>query len=305
MDNLKNSVKKTVKASEIAKFLTSNLYGNDIEIKFISPLDDLCEYSLAFSKEKVSDEILKSINNICFISSELPENLYSNSFIIVKNPRLAFAKAVTNFFVEKKEPNIGLNTFIDPSAKIGKNVIIGNNCTIGKNVEIGDYTEIRHNVVISDNVKIGKHCLIMSNTVIGEEGFGFEYEEDGTPYRIPHLGTVEIGDNVEIGNLNSIDRGTIKNTIIKSNVKTDHLVMISHNSIIGKNTMLTAFSEISGSVIVGENCWLGVNCCTMQKIKIGDNSLIGIGSVVLKDVPINAVVAGNPAKILRFKDEKK
>lgn len=191
---------------------------------------------------------------------------------------------------------------IHPTAKIGKSVIIGNGCTIDKNVVIGDNTEIRNNVVITDGVKIGRHCLIRSNSVIGEEGFGFEYEENGTPIRIPHLGSVEIGDFVEIGNFTAIARGTINNTVIHSHVKIDNLVHIAHNCIIGEKSLIIACAEVSGGTIVGEKCWLGVGCSTMQKIKLGDNCLIGIGAVVIEDVPPGAVMAGNPAKILRIQE---
>ena len=135
--------------------------------------------------------------------------------------------------------------------------------------------------------------------LIGEEGFGFEFEEDGTPIRIPHLGGVEIGDYVEVGNFTAIARGTLKNTVIHSHVKIDNLVHIAHNCIIGSKTMVIACAEVSGSSVVGEGCWLGVGCSTMQKIRIGHNSLVGVGSVVLKDVEAGSVVAGNPAKVVR------
>lgn len=95
---LENLLKKSVKDSKITKFLHSNLYGTDFEIKFISPLDDLFEYSLTFSKEKTGDKILKNINNFCCITNALSDYLYSHSFIIAKNLRLFFTKAITNFF---------------------------------------------------------------------------------------------------------------------------------------------------------------------------------------------------------------
>ena len=114
------------------------------------------------------------------------------------------------------------------------------------------------------------------------------------------MGSVEIGDYVEIGNFTAVARGTLKNTIIHSHVKIDNLVHIAHNCIIGENSMIIACAEISGSAVVGENCWLGVGSSTMQKIKLGNNCLIGIGAVVLKDVPPGAVMAGNPAKVIRI-----
>lgn len=106
---------------------------------------------------------------------------------------------------------------------------------------------------------------------------------------------------VEIGNFTTIARGTLDNTIIHSHVKIDNLVHIAHNCIIGENSMVVACAEVSGSAIVGKNCWLGVGCSTMQKIRIGENSIIGIGAVVLEDVAPGAVMAGNPAKVIRTK----
>lgn len=292
-----------VRVSDIAKFLKTEFYGRDIKIKEVKSLDDISENALVFSKGNIQSDLLKTVNQACFITPELPDDIGSNAFIVVENPRLAFARILSKFFVEKKSPSIGLNSVIHPTAKIADSVIIGNSCTIGRDVEIGEHTEIRHNVILADRVKIGRYCLIRSSSVIGEEGFGFENQENKTPIRIPHLGTVEIGDHVEIGNFTAIAGGTLKNTIIHANVKIDNLVHIAHNCIIEENSMVIACAEISGSSVVGKNCWLGAGCSTIQKITLGDNCLIGIGTVVLKDVPPGAVMAGNPAKIIKMQGE--
>ena len=299
-DEIGNPTTLDLKASDIAGFLEAEFHGQDIQIKAAKSIGDISENALVFSKIKVQAELLKTVKQVCFITSEIPDHIGSHAFIIVQNPRLAFAKALSEYFVEKNPPSIGPNSIIHPTAKIAASVIIGNGCTIGRDVEIAEHTEIRHNVVIADGVKIGRHCLIRSNSVIGEEGFGFEYEVNGAPFRIPHLGSVEIGDYVEIGNFTAVARGTLKNTIIHSHVKIDNLVHIAHNCIIGENSMVIACAEVSGSAVVGKNCWLGVGCSTMQKITLGDNCLIGIGAVVLKDVPPGAVMAGNPAKVIRM-----
>lgn len=294
---------QALKASDISEFLKTTLHGTDVSIETVVPFKAVVAAALTFSKAKPSGDILKGVRGACIITSALPDNIESNAFIIVDNPRLAFAKVLAKFFVEKRKPGIGQYTVIDPTAKIGKDVVIGNNCTIGRNVEIGDYTEIRNNVIINDRVKIGAHCLIRSNSVIGEEGFGFANEVDETPVRIPHLGSVVIGDYVEIGNFTAVARGTLKNTIIHSHVKIDNLVHVAHNCVIGEKTMIIACAEVSGSSVIGENCWLGVGCSTMQKINIGADCVIGIGAVILKDVPSGAVLVGNPAKILRTKNK--
>jgi len=291
--------RRRLTAADIASFLAAPLTGLDCEVNTVASLDNVCTNSLTFSKSRLTDAIVARMRNVCIITTEPTDKTGENAFILVDNPRLAFAKVLAEFFVERKKPGIGQYTVIDPTAKIGKDVVIGNNCTIGRNIVIGDYTEIRNNVVITDGVKIGKYCRIKSNTVIGEKGFGFPFEEDGTPVELPHVASVEIGDYVEIGALNTVVGGALKNTIVKSYVKTDDHVHIAHNCFIGEKTIITACAEISGSVTIGAQCWLAPNCSIMNKIKIGDNCFIGLGSVVLKDVPPGAVMAGNPAKVIR------
>lgn len=148
------------------------------------------------------------------------------------------------------------------------------------------------------NIIFGKNFHYKKGTVIGTGGFGFERFPDGTPYRRPQLGGVIIGDNVELGANNTIDRATFDNTIICNNVKTDNGVHIGHNCIIGDNTLIAAGVQISGSVKIGKNCWLGTNCTIKDHITIGDNVTIGVGAVVVKDIPDGETWAGNPAKKL-------
>jgi len=289
-------------ATDIASFLAVPLTGIDCEVNTVASLDNVCTNSLTFSKSRFTDAMVASMRSVCIITKEPPDNTGENAFILVDNPRLAFAKVLAEFFVERKKSGVGQYTVIDPTVKIGKDVVIGNNCTIGCNVVIGDYTEIHNNVVLVDGVHVGKHCRIKSNTVIGEKGFGFPLEKDGTPVELPHLASVRIADYVEIGALNTVVGGALNSTLIHSYVKTDDHVHIAHNCKIGAKTLITACAEISGSVVIGENCWLGPNCSIMNKIKIGDNCYIGLGSVVLKDVPSGAVIAGNPASILKMKE---
>jgi len=296
-----NHKEKNVFASQVAEYLGTRLIGDDFLIQNICSLGDLSEYCLAFSRTTLTARDLTQIRNACIITPVPPDFMGGNSFIQAANPRLAFAQVVSRFFIERPGPGIGEYTCIHPSASIADSVSIGRCCSIGKNVVIGEHTEIRDNVVIGDGVRIGKNCLIRSSSVIGEEGFGFELDESGTPIRIPHLGSVEIGDFVEIGNFTSVARGTLKNTVIHSHVKIDNLVHVAHNCIIGEKSLIIACAEISGSTVVGEKCWLGVGCSTIQKISVGSNSTIGVGAVVLHDVPPDSIMAGNPAKLIKMK----
>jgi|MGYP000873920972 UDP-3-O-[3-hydroxymyristoyl] glucosamine N-acyltransferase len=299
-DEIKIKPVRDLTALQIASFLGAELVGQDYPIKTATPFAAPADYAITFSKNKLTGDFFPGIHNTCIITSAIPDVPGAHAYIIVDNPRLAFAKVLAEFFVERKKAGIGQFTIIDPTAKIGKDVIIGNGCTIGRNVEIGDYTEIHNNVVLANGVKVGNYCRLKSNSVIGEKGFGFPFAEDGTPVELPHLASVRIADYVEIGALNTVVGGALSDTIIHSHVKTDDHVHIAHNCEIGARTVITACSEISGSVKIGERCWLSPNCSIMNKINIGDDCFIGLGAVVLKDVPSGAVMVGNPAKILRI-----
>jgi UDP-3-O-[3-hydroxymyristoyl] glucosamine N-acyltransferase LpxD len=286
-----------IKTSKIANFLDLEVVGKDFILNGVGSLDNLSPNLMRFSNTVLPPAVFGRTNSSLFILDYLPTFIGNNSIIVVDNPKLCFAKIATEFFAVKNIGSfVGKNSVIDSTASIGKFVRIGNNCTIGKNVKIGDYTELKNNVVIADNVVIGKHCLLRSNCVIGEDGFGFAHEEDGTPIRLPHFGSVEIGDNVEIGNFSAISKGVFKNTLIHSHVKIDNLVHIAHNCEIGFRSLIIAHAEISGSVVVCDDCWVGAGCCTKQKIKIGNKALIGVGAVVVKDVSPDVTVVGNPAK---------
>ena len=221
------------------------------------------------------------------------------NIVFVKNPRLAFIKCIQKFFPKDKIPAEIHTTAIIESKHVGKNVHIGSHSYIGKNTIIGQNSIIHNNVVIYDNVHIGKNVVINSNTVIGKDGFGFERDDHGTLVRFPHVGGVRIDDYVEIGANVTIDRGTIRDTVIERGGKIDNLVHVAHNVKIGKNSSIVANSFIGGSCIIGENVSIAMTVTLREGIKIGSNSLIGMGSVVTRDVPEHVIAYGNPAKIIR------
>jgi UDP-3-O-[3-hydroxymyristoyl] glucosamine N-acyltransferase len=163
---------------------------------------------------------------------------------------------------------------------------------IEPDVNIGEGTVIMNNVIISKNVKIGKFCFIKSGSIIGEDGFGFDFDNDRVPIRLPHLGSVIIEDNVEIGSVNTIQKGTIDNTIINSNTKLSDHVHVAHNCIIGKNCIISAHAQICGSVKIGNNCWIGANSSIIQNVEIKNNVTIGIGTIIINNVNENFKIMG-------------
>lgn len=289
----------TILASDIAQYLKKTLHGKDIIINNVCSLKKISRNALFFVKKvELLDKYKEQLPNevLVIIPKANTDEKLGFSYIISDNPRLDFAKATKYFFVPTQEAKISPYAIISPTAIIGENVSIGPFSIIGDDVKIGDNTVIRNNVYIHDKTTIGNNCIIKGFSIIGEEGFGFDFEPDGTPLRLPHLGSVTIEDNVEVGNFCTICRGIIDSTVIGQSTKIDDHCHIAHNVQIGKNVIITACAEVSGSVEIGDQGWIGPNASILNGIKIGTKALMGIGAVVVRDVEANKHVLGNPAQ---------
>ena len=162
---------------------------------------------------------------------------------------------------------------------MGKNSIIGNN-------------------VLLKNSLIGNNVRILDCSIIGKKGFGF-FPNKKKNIRYPHIGMVVIGDNVEIGCNNTIDRGSLSNTMIGKNTFIDNQVHIAHNVVIGENCVITAQVGFAGSSLIGNNVQIGGQAGISGHLKIGNDVQIGGGSGVIKNIPDNSKVMGYPAKDIR------
>lgn len=277
-----------IDTKSIALFLDSDFFGPNIEVSAVSSIKKLQPNTLIFSLNSFS--LAQGYSNIVLCTQEVfdkCEKDSSSSYVICMNPKLAFSKVVNKYFVSQIKPNIHKTAVIGSGAKISENVSIGPYCVIDSDSQIGRNTIINSHVVLSKNVIIGNDCYIKSGCVIGEDGFGFAFKDHKKPFRMPHLGGVIIGNNVEIGSNVSIARGTLDNTVIGDFTKIDDLVLIAHNCMIGKKNIITGCVDISGSVHVGDRCWFGPNSVIQEKIKIGNDVFIGMGSVVRRNIKDN------------------
>ena len=298
---MKHKIKKIIEYLEKnfdSETINSGLGLDEKLVSGFSPIDDTKENTISWALNFEFD-INEVKSNLLIVNKN--EDIEVNQNIViskVENPRLAFAKIMKEFYSPKKEPCIHETALIDNSAKIGRNVSIGPYCVINENVTIGDNTSVESHVLIEANVSIGNNCYIKSNTTIGQDGFGVVKEQDGSLVKIVHLGTVNIGNNVELGSMNTVNKGTLKNTVIDDGVKTDDHVHIAHNCYIGKNVVITPGVILCGSVNIEEESWLGAQCTIIEGVNVRKNSIIGIGSVVLRDTNPNCTYIGNPARQL-------
>lgn len=277
---------KKVEVSEVIQIDTENK-RNDI---------------LSWCSDKNKD-LLLNVKAGTFIISKNIEKSYIKencNYIIVENPRRTFQKILSKFFIEKIDIKISESAKIHSTAKIGENVFIGENVVVEKNCIIGNNVVIQHNTTIFKDVIIENNVVIGANNTIGGIGFGYEKDENGDFQLIPHIGNVILKKNVEIGNNTTIDRAVLGSTILYENVKVDNLVHIAHGVKVGRNSVVIANSMIAGSVIIGENSWISPSSSILNQKSIGNNSLVGMGAVVIKDIGDYEVVAGCPAKLLKY-----
>ena len=196
-----------------------------------------------------------------------------------------------------KNINYGFNVLFGKNVKIGKDTIVGHNTIIEANVEIGSNCIIGNNVLIKNSI-IGNKVRILDGAIIGKKGFGF-FPKKKVNIRYPHIGMVIIHDNVEIGCNNTIDRGSLSNTIIGRNTFIDNQVHIAHNVNIGANCIITGQVGFAGSSSIGNNVLIGGQAGISGHLMIGNNVQIGGGSGVIKNIPDNTKVMGYPAKDIR------
>jgi UDP-3-O-[3-hydroxymyristoyl] glucosamine N-acyltransferase len=163
---------------------------------------------------------------------------------------------------------------------------------IGPGVGIGDDTRIMAAAVLYRGVRVGRRCLIHSGAVIGADGFGMARDSTGSWIKIPQLGTVVIGDDVEVGANTTIDRGAIGDTEIGDGVKLDNQIQIGHNCVIGRHTAIAAMAGIAGSTRVGERCMIGGKVGIVGHIRIADDVTVAAGANVLASLERAGVYSG-------------
>ncbi len=244
-------------------------------------------------------------------AEELPQA--EKPLILVADPRAAFVRVLEAFAPAWNLPvgihpsaQIGPNARLGEQVSIGANVILGEAVTLGDRValwpgvyvgdgcSIGDETILYPNVVLYRGVTIGKRCILHAGCVIGADGFGY-IPVGAALKKVPQLGTVEIGDDVEIGANCCIDRAKTGATVIGSGTKLDNLVHVGHNVRVGRSCLLIAQVGIAGSTTLGDGVILAGQVGVIDHVTVGDGVRVGAQSGVLNNVPAGATYFGYPA----------
>lgn len=286
-------------ASELASIVDGELVGPDSLLTGVCSINNPSSGRVGYLTDPHSSSVAHLPPGSVFLVSEAPVSDVAASFIVVANPRLAFAQASQEFVEINQEPHVHPLALVHPSASLHSSVRVGAFCVIEDSCDLAENVVIDHGTIIKRKTKIGRHSTIGSNSTIGSVGFGLENDSEGVPRRIAHHGIVEIGEGVEIGSQVVIARGTTDSTTIHDNVRIDDHVFIAHNVEIGSRSLVIAGSEVSGSVKIGMDCWIAPQATIKQKVVIGDRAMVGLGAVVVRDVPPGVIVVGNPARVVR------
>lgn len=281
--------------NKIIDYIGSSNTFDEKQINSICSSSDSVENSLTWTNSYANLALVKSGVVICHKADyQLVNKLNTVTYLPVDNPRLTFALVANKFFSHLLPDDF--SNKVD-NYRIRKDLKIGENVFIGSEVEIGEGTIIHHNTVIYSKTKIGRQCVINTNVSIGTEGLGLEFDKSKNCYvKIPQIGSVNIGDQVEIGPNSTIRRSAIGETKIGKGTKIGSMCNIGHNCVLGENNLLTSNVILGGSSKVGNDVYFGISSTIRNRVNIGDSVVIGQGAVVVKDIPDGETWVGNPAK---------
>lgn len=288
---------------QLAEKIGADVHGDESYIiHSLATLSNADEHQIGFlANKKYSQQLSDTKAGAVIISSQNLDDCNTNA-LVMDNPYLGYALTAQLLDTTPKPAHnihpsaqisqgvtlgenvaIGANAVIEKGAIISDNVIIGAGCFIGEKAIIGSHSKLWANVSIYHRVEIGQNCLVQANTVIGSDGFGYANDK-GTWLKIPQLGSVIIGNNVEIGASTTIDRGALENTIINDGVIIDNQIQIAHNVVIGENTAMAACSVIAGSTTIGKNCVIAGLVGINGHIDVSDGCVFTGMSMVTKNI---------------------
>jgi UDP-3-O-[3-hydroxymyristoyl] glucosamine N-acyltransferase len=308
----------TTTLQELAALVQGQLHGApEWPIAAARPLHEAGPEDISFLENEKHLRHLKEARAGALVVPEalavrlLPEG---RTLLVVKDPLLAFAAIVQKLQGPPPASPSGISpqAFVHPSAKlgegcavlafayIGENAVLGARCqeypgaVVGANCRVGDDVVLHANSVLGERTVVGDRTIIHSCAVLGADGFGYRFHQ-GQHIKVPQLGNVEVGHDVEVGACATIDRGTFGPTRVADGTKIDNLVQIGHNCRIGKHNLIISQVGIAGSSSTGDYVVLAGQVGISDHVHIGDGAMVGAGSGVPSDVPAGEKVLGYPA----------
>lgn len=292
-----------VSLKELADHTGSQLQGDgDFRILSVAPVETAQSQDISYIRGGKYRHFLDSTQAGALI---LPPDLaagYNGNCLINTNPYLAYARSVALLYpVPQPKPgihstaviaddaviaegvSIGAYVVLGQSVELAANVMIEAGCVLGDDCKVGENTRLYPNVTLGYGIQIGKRCIIHSGVVLGADGFGF-VPDNGEWYKIPQVGNVVVGDDVEIGANSCIDRAAMGSTRIGNGVKLDNLMQIAHNVEIGDHTAMAGCTAVAGSVKIGKHCQIGGMSAIAGHLSITDHVIVTGTSMVSHNI---------------------
>lgn len=284
---------------------------DDCLIEHVATLKNASAGDISFlTNIKYKHELQATRASAVILSEKHAGDCLTNA-LVVADPHPAYAKIATLLYAEQQEQTgihatavveegcridasawIGPHCVLERGVTVGAGSVIGPGCYLGKGVSVGKDCHFVANVSIPHRVSLADRVLIHPGVVIGADGFGQAYD-NGQWIKVPQVGSVQIGNDVEIGANTTIDRGTIEDTIIEDGVKLDNLIQIGHNVRVGRNTVMASDVAVAGSTTIGKNCTIAGKVGIVGHITIVDNVTITARSTVLQSIKAPGVYSSS------------
>jgi len=304
-----------VRISQLVKTFRLELLSKlteDVDIRGVRPLDKAQTGDLSFlTNPKYRQQAQKTKASAVLVREAVPD--CGAVQLGCNHPYLVLANVLEHLFPEPvPEPEIHPSAVIAESATVPEDCYVGPHCVVEKGAVIGSGSVLVHGVSVGAGCVVGEDCKLFphvvlypgtalgnrvrvhANSVLGSDGFGYA-QSDGVHIKVPQIGGVIVGDDVEIGSNVSIDRGALDNTVIGNGVKIDNLVQIAHGARVGEHGMIISQSGVSGSSSLGKHTILAGQVGVVGHIEIGDGIIVMGDSVVTKNLKEPGRYAGNPA----------
>ncbi|MDM8558885.1 UDP-3-O-(3-hydroxymyristoyl)glucosamine N-acyltransferase [Candidatus Parabeggiatoa sp. HSG14] len=312
----------SISLSQLATHISAKLEdatSDDLPILGIAALGQANSQEISFFTNNLYREELVLTRAAAVILTHKNQSLCPVPKLVMDNPYLGYARAATFFNPQIHKPpgihpsawvsskalldstvSVAAQSVIEAGAKLGKNVIVGPGCVISNGVEIDDSCQLIANVTLCSGTQLGKRVIIHPGAVIGSDGFG-NANDAGKWVKVPQLGGVIIGDDVEIGANTTIDKGALSDTVISEGVKLDNLIQIAHNVQIGEHTAIAGCVGIAGSTKIGRYCMIGGGVGIVGHIDLVDHVIVTGGSIVLQSIREPGVYSsGTPLESNRY-----
>ena len=305
-----------MKVQQIAEMLNGEVLGDaEVEIHAVGGLHEAVQGQISFFSNPKYRKLLQSTSASAVLVPQDWEEEVSAVLIRVENPDAAFAAVCKEFCpppvsyppgihptavvsdqaVLGEDLHIGPHVVIEAGAEVGTGSVLLAGVLISENAKLGEGSLLHAGAVLRENVVVGKRAILHNHVVIGSDGFGYTVENDGSRTKVPQVGIVVLGDDVEIGAHTCVDRARFGETRIGHRVKVDNLVQIAHNVVIEDDVVLVSQVGISGSSVVKKNAILAGQVGVAGHLTIGEKAVVGAQGGVTKDVPAASYVWGTPA----------